>query len=55
MFYSGYDKLTNQIIPNTLGKFKTDTEQALVSKLGVDWKKENSFIEIRLVEVTLKD
>ena len=55
MFYCGYDKLTKQIIPNTMGKFKSDVKTELNKKLGSSWETENEFIEIRLIEVTILD
>ncbi len=51
MFYSGYDKLTNQIIPNTMAKFERDAESLMTAKFGINWKEDNSFYEVRLVEV----
>lgn len=55
MFYCGYDKLTKQIIPNTMGKFKSDVKSELEKKFGTSWETENEFIEIRLIEVTILD
>jgi hypothetical protein len=55
MFYCGYDKLTKQIIPNTMGKFKSDVTSELNKKFGMSWETENEFIEIRAIEITVLD